>query len=1369
MALAVVALTVAGVPAVAHAAPAPKLSADGQTKQVCAAPTKKGQMQCMSVLRVHTGKSPKAAGAAPEGYGPSDIRAAYNLPATGGDGMTVAIVDAFDDPTAEADLAAWRTQYGLPACTTANGCFRKVDQRGGTAYPVADAGWAVEISLDLDAVSAVCPACHLLLVESDDNYMNNLGTAVDQAVTQGAQIVSNSYGGSEDPTDLDNDAQYFDHPGTAIVASSGDARYGPQYPAASPYVTSVGGTSLVRDASTSRGWSESVWDSHGGGPGSGCSQFDAKPAWQSDTGCSMRSIADVSAVADPDTPLAIYDSFQQSGWLTSGGTSLAAPLIAGVYALAGKPGSGEYPVSYAYEQSGALNDVTQGNNGNCSPSYLCTAGPGYDGPTGLGTPNGITAFKALGPHGELTGTVTDAATGSPLSGATVSAGKATDTTDVHGHYDLTVPVGSYDVSATQFGYDTQHATMTVTDGATTSRNFALSAQPRVNLSGTVREGSDHGWPLAATLTVAGMPDGTFHADPVTGHYSMSLPAGATYRVSVAGDYPGMTAQTASVAVGTSDLARDFSVPIDRYACNAPGYQAGTTRTIAGQTFDGSTAPAGWTVRDNAGNGEVWQFGDPTENGNRTGSSGGYAGVYSLGYGDDHQDTSLVSPPLDLSGASTPAVWFNTDYETEGSAIADVDYSVDGGATWTNAWRSAATSLTKSQVTVPMPAAAGHTGVEVRFHYTASFDLWWQVDNVIVGDRVCTPQAGGLVLGHTSDRNTGSTLAGATFTGGTSGATASAADGSYWRFSAPGSQSFSASLARYQTQTQTAAVAADAVNVVDFSLAAGRLSIAQTGVSATAPIGGSATKTVTITNNGTAPATIDLSDAPVGTTPMVAGGGAPVQAVRGHFSPHAPAPYAPAPHAPAQPMARAGSGAAGTGTAGTGVASPAALPWTAVADYPTAIGYGAAGYHDGTVYVVGGDSILGTTRSGYALDPSTGAWTAIADMPHARATPSAAFIGSKFYVAGGWSETSQVRGDLDIYDPQSNSWKSGPAMPNPVAAAGTAVVGGQLYVVGGCEGSCGKKFVQRFDPVAGKWSTLANYPVNAAWLACGGIAGKLYCAGGTTDSGSGNGNRTYSYDPATNAWTQQANLPIDLWGMGYSVADGALMVSGGVTSNSTVVTNRGFAFHPDTNTWTALPNANQAVYASASACGLYTVGGLDATKAPTKFAQLLPGYAACDTADPVPWLSASASGTTLAPGGSVTVTMTLSATALNQPGTYTAELDVRNDTPYATGRVGVTFSVTPPTSWGKVTGVVTGVACGGGSAPVPGATVAVSGKVSAYTLRTDADGRYTLWLDKANGTLSITSAASGWFPATASAKVQPGRTTVANLTLTQTGC
>ncbi|MFB7632290.1 S8 family serine peptidase [Streptomyces sp. NPDC056149] len=331
--------------------------------------------------------------AAPSGFGPSDLQSAYNLPQSGGSGQTVAIVDANDDPNAEQDLATYRSQYGLPECSTANGCFQKVDQNGGTNYPAADSGWAGEISLDVDMVSAACPSCHILLVEANSANMSDLGTAVNRAVTMGAKFVSNSYGGGEDSTDTSSDEQYFNHPGVAITVSSGDSGYGVEYPAASKYVTAVGGTSLQQDSS-SRGWSESVWGSSAGGngAGSGCSQYDAKPAWQQDTGCANRTVADVASVADPATGLAVYDSYQATGWNVYGGTSASSPFIAGVYALAGTPGSGDTPASYPYSHASALNDVTSGANGTCSPSYLCTAGTGYDGPTGLGTPNGTAAF-----------------------------------------------------------------------------------------------------------------------------------------------------------------------------------------------------------------------------------------------------------------------------------------------------------------------------------------------------------------------------------------------------------------------------------------------------------------------------------------------------------------------------------------------------------------------------------------------------------------------------------------------------------------------------------------------------------------------------------------------------------------------------------------------------------------------------------------------------------------------------------------------------------------------------------------------------------------------------------------------------------------
>ena len=358
----------------AFAAPPPWAAAN-----VCAAAAP-GYARCHAKVRTDLG-----ALAVPSGYGPSDLQSAYNLNASGGSGQTVAIVDAFDDPNAESDLAAYRSQFGLPACTTANGCFRKVDQSGGTHYPRRDSGWAQEISLDLDMVSAICPNCHILLVEATSNSFANLAAAVDRAAIMGANAISNSYGGSEYSTEV-TDQSHYNHPGIAITVSSGDNGYGVEFPAASQYVTAVGGTHLVRDGSA-RGWNETVWS----GAGSGCSAYISKPSWQTDSGCSRRTVADVSAVADPSTGVAVYDTFQTTGWLVFGGTSVSAPIIASVYALAGNASSVNYG-SYSYSHTTSLFDVTSGSNGSCGGSYLCTGTTGYDGPTGNGTPNGTGGF-----------------------------------------------------------------------------------------------------------------------------------------------------------------------------------------------------------------------------------------------------------------------------------------------------------------------------------------------------------------------------------------------------------------------------------------------------------------------------------------------------------------------------------------------------------------------------------------------------------------------------------------------------------------------------------------------------------------------------------------------------------------------------------------------------------------------------------------------------------------------------------------------------------------------------------------------------------------------------------------------------------------
>jgi subtilase family serine protease len=321
--------------------------------------------------------------AVPSGFGPADLRSAYAITSNGT--TTIAIVDAYGYSKAEADLAVYRAQYGLPACTTANGCFKKIDQNGGTKYPRDDTGWSQESALDLDMASAMCPGCKLVLVEATTPSFANLAAAVNRAaVLPGVTVISNSYGGGEAGSATYESA--YNHAGKAITVSTGDSGYGVQFPASSPHVIAVGGTHLVRGGGT-RGWTETAWSSGG----SGCSTVYAKPSFQTDALCTRRMEADVSAVGDPNTGVAVYGptSRNRSGWLVFGGTSVSAPLIGGVYGVTGHTPNGADTI---YAHIGSLNDVTSGTNGNCGGTYFCTAQPGYDGPTGNGTPSGTGAF-----------------------------------------------------------------------------------------------------------------------------------------------------------------------------------------------------------------------------------------------------------------------------------------------------------------------------------------------------------------------------------------------------------------------------------------------------------------------------------------------------------------------------------------------------------------------------------------------------------------------------------------------------------------------------------------------------------------------------------------------------------------------------------------------------------------------------------------------------------------------------------------------------------------------------------------------------------------------------------------------------------------
>jgi subtilase family serine protease len=336
-----------------------------------------GTASCHALV-VTDGVGNPNASTSPTGLSPATIKSVYTFPtsSTAGAGKTIAIVDAYDDPTAEADLGVFSSQYGLPACTTANGCFQKVNQTGGTSYPRVNTGWALEISLDVQWAHAIAPGAKILLVEASSNSFANLLAAEDYAKTH-AQYVSNSWGGAESSGEASNDS-HFSQSGVSFFVSSGDSGLPAQYPSASPNVISVGGTTLTLSGSTLV--SETGWSGSGGG----CSAYENATSAQlslstfAQAGCgTKRGTPDVSLDADPASGVSVYDSTRyqgQAGWFKVGGTSASSPMWAGRSAVAGAVVNS----AYVYGSSITYRDIISGNNG-------ASARSGYDLVTGRGS------------------------------------------------------------------------------------------------------------------------------------------------------------------------------------------------------------------------------------------------------------------------------------------------------------------------------------------------------------------------------------------------------------------------------------------------------------------------------------------------------------------------------------------------------------------------------------------------------------------------------------------------------------------------------------------------------------------------------------------------------------------------------------------------------------------------------------------------------------------------------------------------------------------------------------------------------------------------------------------------------------------------
>jgi N-acetylneuraminic acid mutarotase len=985
----------------------------------------------------------------------------------------------------------------------------------------------------------------------------------------------------------------------------------------------------------------------------------------------------------------------------------------------------------------------------------------------------IGSFKfpscTAGPHGDVVGTVTNSSNNQPIAGAVVTTPLGSTTTNSQGQYRLTLPVGTYDVTFSAFGFITETVNgVQITDGGTTTVNAALDPAPTVTLSGTVTDGGGHGWPLYARIEITGRPGGPIYTNPVTGQYSLSIPANATYSVKFTATLPGYEVVVDDVIVGSENTTHDVAIPIQEN-CTAPGYQFNFNPALT-ENFNAGTRPPGWEVTDEIGNGQTWTFNDPGGRGNLTGGDGAFAIIDSDRFGPGQtQDTSLVTPVVDLSTAPTPVVRFNEDYLAWPlDVFVDVDVSVDGGATWQTAFHNLSSRRGPRVNTVPIPLAGGEANVKVRWHYRSTFGFWWEVDNAFIGNRSCDPIPGGLVVGNVFDANASSGLNGATVTSvdrpaekGTTAATPddpNNPDGYYWLFSSlTGSHPFTASKPLYQSETKSVSVAADAATRADFTLTSGRLEVSPTSITTSQVLGTTTTRTLTFRNTGTAPATFELGERK-GSFQILTMQGSPLLKLR------------------------LSKGAADPGWLGNHVndervpgidAGPPNQPtWSPIALYPMNIMDNAGDQLDGKIYSVGG--VTGPPNQiipdGFVYDPAADSWSPIADLPAAREKPGAGAIGGKLYVSGGWNTSGIPVAATVAYDPATDSWATLASNPAPRAAPGTAVVDDQLYQVGGCaDGFCTpSNNVVRYDPASDSWDTLAPYPHNTSWLSCGGIDGKVYCAGGLA-SGTFH-NDGFVYDPAADSWSPIAAMPFNLWGSAYSAANGMLVISNGLTMNT--LTNQGLVYDPSTDSWSALPNSQFPRFRAGAACGFYKLGGSSvAGFVPSRESEQLSEFDQCGVTD-VPWLAEDPTTATLQPGQSVNVVVTLSATTaaeVIQPGTYTAQVVVSSNTPTRVDPINVTMNVTPPRGWGKIAGTVTGVNCQGQSSPLQGAQVQASGKDYAFSLSTDRDGKYAFWAPAASNPFTLIASKDGWIAQTKTVSVKANKTVTVDFALNAVGC
>lgn len=1228
-------------------------------------------------------------------FNPFQIATAYDWPSidnsNNGAGVTVAIVTAESSGLASNPSPSdfW-SAYGLPNHTVN---VIPVDGDNGSTQGM------IETLLDMEYDGAMAPGVTQDVYVGANAKLSTFTDLYNKFVDDDeAQVMTTSWGSPEIGWDTSTDEAIFMQgaaEGISMFAAAGDHGSSDgtnqanmaDYPAVSAYVTAANGTDLsVSDISGDYG-SESAWSDTGGA----ISQVIQQPSWQTGPGVpntGYRMNSDMAMNAGSLHPYLLYVAGM--GWLGVYGTSAVAPQFAALFAIGvsqqpnhaslGQSNELIYDDVNAGNEASDFRDVTTGSNG----AYA--AGVGWDHPTGWGSPKATSLLSHIGvqgPSGTLQGTVTDS-NGNPVAGARISAtpGIHQAVTDNNGNYSLPLETGSYTVTAQSFGYSNGQASVSITQNNTTTQDFTLTEAAKAKISGKVSDNSGHGYGLYAQVVVTTSGFGQVAqvwTNPTTGAYSVTLPEGYAYKMSVIPAFDGYQLGSKSLTL-QGGTTQNFPLDITS-TCSAPGYSfvKGFSQDFNGNSFP----PSGWSVKNGISNSTVsWATAADWQVGNWTGGTGETADAgaqVAWAHPPGPYDTSLVTPPIPVTSLpADPVLRYKTNFQhtSYDSEALDLDISTDGGSSWTTIshWASASdscggdASLPGCDVRVNLgPYMPGSGSVVLRWHYydPAAFahDMYAQVDDVAIGE--CEPQAGGLVFGQVTDGNTGKGIDWATVSddqGDKVDTWTNASDpnfpvGGYLFFVPAGQRTLTASDHRYSNASAQLSLANNEVKTQNFVLNAGQLAVNPGQYTLNVMVNDQKSVPFAITNSGTAGAHFSMVsvDAPPPSTAQ--GHGAPLQKIKGRFSPLSvlSGPVA-------SDMSRQ-------------VATANQAPWKGIAAYPTPV-YDNGVARDpttGLVYSVDGvDGQSNFLSNIYAFNPSTDSWNAVTSNLIAREAPQVAVIGGKLYVTGGWDSQGKPVADLGIYDPATDSWSTGAAIPTPYAGAARAVVNGKLYVVGGCSQSvCGNTATQVYDPKTNKWSEAAAYPHPVAWEACGGIGGKLYCAGGL--SGGTAYNDGYVYDPSTNKWSSIPNMPADLWASGYTGADGELLVSGGVANNT--LTNEGYAYDPASNSWNRLPNSNSSVYRGGSACGFYEIGGVGAGGVATDGEQL-PGYDQCGTPVALSWLTPSPASGTVAPGNTVKGQLIVDGTGQKELTTSTGYIRVEGNTPYSDQYVPVSVTWDP---------------------------------------------------------------------------------------------